>query len=142
LQFASVHILKELELCDKFLQSKNSKIFWMNACDPASLCALTLEGFNPKLPARLPGNRLCFRGTELVSVTLKNGKELQIFVPPEDPDILEILQYVKVSRTRVVNPERKIVIENINGETVTKSMYTSALIKLGFELLSEKLILW
>jgi ATP-dependent Lhr-like helicase len=142
LQFASPHIAAELEACDTCGTSTASRIYWMNAADPASPCGLALEGLDPNLPSRLPGNRLCFRGTELAAVSLRNGKELRIFVPPETAELPQILEFLKAPRLRAVDPERKIVVETINGISPSESPYTPALTALGFEEVREKLILW
>ncbi len=146
LQFASPRIAEELEACDT-LCTGDSRIYWMNAADPASPCGmnsggLSLEGLDPELPSRIAGNRLCFRGAELAAVSLRSGKELRVFVPPEDPELSQILEFLRAPRSRAVDPERKIVIETINGEIPAGSPYTAALMALGFEAVREKLILW
>ncbi len=61
-------------------------IYWINAADPASLCGVPLEALRGLLPSRLPGTHLVFRGTRLMMISKRNGKDLTFNVPPDDPD--------------------------------------------------------
>ena len=126
----------------------------MNAADPASPVGLTVEkiivnglalneskinGFTIR---RIPSTRLCFRGAELLAISNKGGKELEILISPDDPDIGEALAFLKYPRTRRVQPENKIIVEKINGKTAAASAYYSVLSALGFVKDRGKMILW
>jgi ATP-dependent Lhr-like helicase len=139
LQFASPRIAEELEEAET-----ERGIFWMNAADPASPAGLAIEGITAHETSirRIPSTRLCYRGTELLAISNRGGKELEILISPDDPDIAEALVFLKIPKTRRVQPETKIVIEKINGITAAKSVYASALAAMGFVKDRGKLVLW
>jgi ATP-dependent Lhr-like helicase len=141
LQFASPAILSDLEEAEHFAGTK-PPLFWMNAADPASPAGLAVEGLDPRLPARSPHNRLYYAGTELIAVTTKNGKNISIFIPPEDPSVVELIGLIKIKRLRNVNPEKKLVIETINNVSAAASPYSPLFIKQGFINDRGKLFLW
>jgi len=57
-------------------------VYWMNATDPASLCGIQLDSIRGSLPPRLSGTHLVYRGTKLVFISRRNGRELTFNVPP------------------------------------------------------------
>ena len=69
-------------------------------------------------------------------------KELEIFTKADDPNIAEILAFVKIPRTRNVQPENKIVVEKINGVGASASEYQSILAELGFVRDRGRMVLW
>jgi ATP-dependent Lhr-like helicase len=153
LQFASPRIASELEEAEA-----ERGIYWMNAADPASPAGLSIEDVirnaeqsepierntERTAPAirRTASSRLCFRGAELLAVSNRSCRELEIFIPPDDSDIVEALEFVKVSRTRKVHRENKIIIEKINGASAASSAYSEALAALGFVKDRGRLVLW
>jgi ATP-dependent Lhr-like helicase len=149
LQFASPRIAEELEEAET-----QRGIYWMNAADPASPAGLAVQGILADGLApneskttgltirRVPSTRLCFRGAELVAISNKGGKENEILISSDDPDIGEVLAFLKFPRTRKVQPEYKIVIERINGKPAASSAYFSTLSTLGFVKDRGKMILW
>jgi hypothetical protein len=151
LQFASPAILRELEEAEALagrgaenLQAdrRGIPLFQMNAADPASPAGLAVEGLDPRLPARSPRNRLYYRGADLIAVSKRNGKELGIFIPPEDPILGELAALVTEPRRRNVDPEKKLVIETINGTAAALSPYGPRFIEAGFIPDRGKLYLW
>ena len=137
LQFASPRIAEELEEAEA-----ERGIYWMNATDPASPAGLDVQGILPEGTRRLASTRLCFRGAELLAISSRGGKDLAIFISPDDPDIGEALAFLKFPRTRRVQPENKIIIEKINGKTAAACAYFSALSALGFVKDRGKMVLW
>jgi ATP-dependent Lhr-like helicase len=137
LQFASPSILGELA----GLESER-RIYWMNAADSASPAGLDISGMDRRLPARLPGSRLCFRGAELLALSGREGKTVSIFINPEDPDLSEALAFLGFPLRRPVHPERKLSIETINEKSAALSPYGEALKAMGFLPDRGKLILW
>ncbi|MCL2196074.1 MAG: DEAD/DEAH box helicase [Treponema sp.] len=137
LQFASPSIASQLEQAESF-----DGIYWMNAADPASLAGLEIEELGYKLCARSSGNRLYFKGAALIAVCAKNGKELQILIETDDPCIGELIALLKLPRTRSVMPEKKIVVEKINGQDCAKSVFAESFINSGFVSDRGKLIFW
>jgi ATP-dependent Lhr-like helicase len=139
LQFASPAIVRNLEEAEEF---GGRELYWLNAADPASSAALDIEGLDPRLPARSARNRLYYRGVRLIAVSKRNGKELEIFIPPEDPDLGELVVLYKVPRQRNPSPEKKLVVETINGAAAGSSPYGSCFVEGGFIRDREKLYLW
>jgi len=137
LQFASPSIASELEQADNFCA-----IYWMNAADPASPAGLEIEGLEYPLCARSANNRLYYKGANLITISAKNGKELQIFLKADDPDMTQLIALLKIPRTRAVLPEKKILVEKINGEAAAKSEYAACFKEQGFESDRGRLVFW
>ncbi|MDR0999027.1 MAG: hypothetical protein LBL70_08160, partial [Treponema sp.] len=142
LQFASPGIAGELE------EAENCRaLFWMNAADPASLAGLELENPSgstgtPRLPARSRNNRLYYRGADLLALSVKNGKELEIFISPQDPASGELAALIKASHTGKGQGEKKLVIEKINNTGAGRSAWAERFIPAGFVRDRGKLFLW
>jgi ATP-dependent Lhr-like helicase len=141
LQFASPAIVRELEEAEEF-GSGDGPLYWINAADPASPAALDIEGLDPRIPARSPRNRLYYRGQELIAVSRRNGKELEIFIPPEDPCLGELAALIRVPRQRNYGAEKKLVIETVNAAAAASSPYGQCFVEGGFIRDRGKLYLW
>jgi ATP-dependent Lhr-like helicase len=121
---------------------KDDGIYWLNATDPASLCGSGLEGLRQRLPARLPSTHLVYRGVQVVVVSRRFGKELEITVQPDDPRLPEYLAFFKVLLSREFNPLKRVAIERINDVAAASSAYKAALKDFGFEESYQGLELW
>ena len=55
-------------------------VYWLNACDPASLCGAGLLD----LPPRVASTWLVYRGAELLLVARKHGRDLEWRAAPDD----------------------------------------------------------
>ena len=137
LQFTSPAVLPELEKLESMWE-----IYWMNAADPASPAGLGIEGLSPNLPERSPNNRIFFRGAELIAVSSRSGKELQIYIDENDADMKKLIELFKFPRTRNILPEKKLTIEKINGEKAASSCYAGQMLNAGFIADRGKLYLW
>jgi ATP-dependent Lhr-like helicase len=138
LQFASPNIAKELEAADDAANA----VYWMNAADPASPAGWNIAGLDTRLPARTSSSRLCFCGKDLAAVSLKNGKELELFIPPDDSNIKNVLAFLDVPRKRTCHPLKKIALETINGKPAAETVYAPLLAELGFITDRGKMFLW
>ncbi|MCP4346922.1 MAG: ATP-dependent helicase, partial [Desulfobacterales bacterium] len=107
-------------------------IYWINAADPCSLCGVRLEGMKYNLPSRLPSTHLVFHGTELVIISRRNGKLLDIKTAPDSPFLQEYLAFFKVLLNRQFNPVRHVIVEKINDEPAAKSEYVKPFKEFGF----------
>ena len=107
-------------------------IFWLNACDPVSLCGIGPESLRRGLPARLPSTYLVYHGEKLTMLLKKNGRELELFVPADHPLISRYLEVCKVLLTRQFNPLNRIAVDSINGLPPGRSDYLQALRDFGF----------
>jgi ATP-dependent Lhr-like helicase len=124
LQFARPGIERELEAAEA-----QTALYWMNAADPASPAGLDISGLDGRLPPRTASSRLCFRGPELIAVSARRGRELRIFIPPDDPDIPKALGFLTAGRT---GAGKKVLVETINGASASQSDYAASLKALGF----------
>jgi len=107
-------------------------IYWLNATDPASLCGVKLEALPGRLPSRLASTHLVYQGKKPVLISRRNGRVLEFFVAPEDPHISPYLSFFKVLLTREFQPEKRILVEEINGKPALESEYAKALQEFGF----------
>jgi hypothetical protein len=114
----------------------------MNAADPASPAGLEIEGLGYSLCARSSSNRLYFRGANLIAVSAKNGRELQIFMEADAPGLAQLIELFKLPRTRKVLPEIKLLIEKINGQSAANSVYAPFFKELKFVNDRGRLIYW
>jgi ATP-dependent Lhr-like helicase len=137
LQFAPPSIGRDIEAAEAV-----SGIYWINAADPASPAGIDAEGLDPRLPSRSSSGRLCFRGRELIAVSLKSGKEARIFTGPGDPGLPAIAAFFSFPKTRKVLPEKKIAIETVNGKPAAASGYAEVFKAAGFIPDRGKLFLW
>jgi ATP-dependent Lhr-like helicase len=111
----------------------NVPVYWMNACDPASLCGVRIKGLPARLPARLPSTHVVHRGDELVLVSKKKGRELKFYVEPDCPVIPLCLAFFRTFLKRDFQPAGRVRVEVINGVEAEKSPYAGALIAFGFQ---------
>ena len=102
-------------------------VWWVNASDPASLCGTALESLRGRLPRRLPGTHLVFRGKDLVLVSERLGRALTIACRPDDPRLTEILAPLRHLLSRQIQPLRRIEIETINGQGAMHGPYLDAM---------------
>ncbi len=107
-------------------------IYWINAADPGSLCGIRLEGMKYNLPPRLPSTHLVFHGTELVIISRRNGKLLDIKAAPDNPFLLKYLSFFKVLLNRQFNPIRHVIVEKINDGPAATSGYLKLFREFGF----------
>lgn len=110
----------------------DDKIFWLNAADPASPCGTGLSPFKKMLPPRLDRTHLVFKGTDLVMVSKRYGKELIFNTPPDDPDLALYFGPLHHLLNRDFKPLTAIALETINSLKAAKSPYLDGL-KIAFE---------
>jgi len=106
--------------------------FWMNACDPASPCGI-LDG----LPPRVPSTWLAFRGTRLILVARRDGREVLCREAPGPQDLELLLSF----RDRPVRPVPRIVVDAIDGERAARSPRAAAFLEVGFKPDGDALVL-
>lgn len=116
------------------------EVYWVNACDPGSLAGIAVEGLPYETPVRTAASRLCYRGSRLAAVSLRNGRDLRILDDGEDP--ATTLAFLKVPRTRQADPERKIVVDTVNGVAAAAGPFAASLKDLGFEEDRGRMVLW
>ncbi|RJR43177.1 MAG: DEAD/DEAH box helicase [Desulfobacteraceae bacterium] len=102
-------------------------VYWISATDPASLCGVPLESMKGKLPMRLSGTHLVYRGSRLILVSRQNGKRLFIHVAPDDESMAACFEFLRVMMNRDFLPLRRISIEAINEKPAGTSPYLAVL---------------
>jgi ATP-dependent Lhr-like helicase len=127
LQFLAPPALRALEA-----PPRNS-IYWMAATDPASPCALGLEGLPYALPPRLASTHLVFHGADLALISRRLGKDLAIRVPPRHAYLGGYLGTLRHLVDRAFLPVKSLEVETVNGEPVMGSPYMQDLLEAGFE---------
>ena len=138
LQFAGPGIVEELERLDGACG-----IWWVNACDPVSMAGLSAEGLDGRLPPRLAGIRLCFRGSELIALSKKKGKELVFYTDSSSPDAPALAAFAAGPARRAVNSEKPLAVTSINGLPAHKSPWAEPLVSCGgFERDRQRLVIW
>ena len=115
-------------------------VYWMNALDPASLCGVPLEGLT-ELPRRLAGNHVLFAGAEPVLLSRRHGKDIEIRVGPDHPELQRYLQFFLAWLGRERNPPNRVEVEKINGIEAGVSEYQSPFLQAGFYKAQSSLIL-
>jgi ATP-dependent Lhr-like helicase len=106
---------------------KSDAVFWINAQDPVSTCGIPFEGLRTVLPRRVMSNHLTYHDKDLVLVSKRNGRSLNILVSPDHPDISRYFICLKHLLYRSFLPLNKITIESINDEPARQSPYFEVL---------------
>jgi ATP-dependent Lhr-like helicase len=108
-------------------QMAQSKVYWLNAADPASLCGIQLAGLRGTLPRRVRSTHLVYRGNKVVMISERNGRMLKFHVPPNDPDLPMYFGPLHHLLRREVRPMHRISVEAINGEEAARSPYVDTM---------------
>ena len=118
------------------------RIYFINACDPASLSGLGLDGLSLPLPRRLPGNWMVFCGSKLALVLQKGGRALSVQLPPGHPTLASALGSYRILLGRGASPPSSVTVETINGVGAAVSPFADDLRQLGFGNDYHGLCLW
>jgi ATP-dependent Lhr-like helicase len=113
-----------------------ASIYWVNAVDPVSLCGIRLDAVKGRLPRRVESNHLVYRGTEIVLVSGRLGRELRIRVEPDDPQLSLYFGPLHHLLRRPFQPLNRIAIETMNGEKAVRSPYVDCL-RTSFEVVVD-----
>lgn len=121
---------------------RDDRLYFINACDPASLAGLGLPGLAPTLPRRIPSHWMVFRGPELIAVLQKGGRELSITVSPGAPVLEAALGIYPFLLGRQFAPSGSATVESVNGHPVLASPYAEDLRRVGFASDYRGMSLW
>lgn len=132
IQFASNAFVKMIKTPldigpDDEMLSDVQTVYSMNACDPASVCGLRLEGMPSGLPDRRPTNRVVFRGSQPVLMIENSGRKLTFRIKIDDPDMATVLDHFARVMHRAISPVTKMTINTINGKPADNSPYIDIL---------------
>jgi ATP-dependent Lhr-like helicase len=131
-QFALPGIAAELPGPAAPADPAGGPVWWMNACDPASLCGVVVPGLKETLPSRLPTTHVVYHGDAVVLVSRRRGRDLEFRVPADDPALGRYLEFVRATVGRDVRAPAALYVEAINGIAATGSPYRPALVSFGF----------
>ena len=137
IQFATHHAIRRLSE-----PLPENRLYLINACDPASVCGLGLEGLSATLPRRIASNWMVFCGNRLVLVLQKNGRDLTILAEPNDPVVLPALALYRVFLGREFSPHSSVTVETVNQTGAGTSPFANALRETGFTSDYRGLTLW
>jgi ATP-dependent Lhr-like helicase len=118
------------------------RIYGVNACDPASVCGLGLDALSSQLPRRVSSNWMVFRGSQLVLVLQKSGKELTVLVEPGDAALEPALAIYRFFLGREFSPLSSVTVETVNGANANTSPFAAALRAVGFSNDYRGMSLW
>jgi len=110
----------------------SERIYFVNACDPASVCGLGLGALSAQLPRRVSSNWMVFRGSQLVLVLQKDGKELTVLAGPGDAVLEPALTIYRFFLGREFSPISCVAVETVNGVAANASPFAPALRTVGF----------
>ena len=101
------------------------------------------ETYGRPTPVQEEAWPLIARGEHVLALApTGSGKTLDIRIPPEDGDLIRVTEFAAFPRRRAVHPEKKILIEKINGKTAALGEYAAAFKEAGFVNDRGKLVLW
>jgi ATP-dependent Lhr-like helicase len=131
-QFALPGIAAELPAPVGCFDPAAEPVWWINACDPASLCGVAVPGLKETLPSRLPTTHVVYRGSAVVLVSRRRARDLDFRVPADDPSLPRFLTFVRTMVERDVRPSAAVHVESVNGIPALESPYRPALVSFGF----------
>ena len=119
-------------------------VWTVNACDPVAPSASVISAalWPGAVPTRVTSNRITSFGTDIVCVSRRSYRELEISVPPDFEELPALLAFLVEARKRTVNPVHRIILETVNGKTASTSPYAPVLKSMGFESDRARLVLW
>jgi ATP-dependent Lhr-like helicase len=115
---------------------------WVNVLDPAASALYALAEKPPLLPSRVPANRACMDGGRLIAASTRSYRDLSLAIGPGDPRLPAVFSLFQAARGRAERPERRIVVEAIDGNPAAGSPFAAALAEAGFEADRGKMVLW
>jgi ATP-dependent Lhr-like helicase len=118
------------------------RFYFVNACDPASVCGLGLDGFVTEMPRRIASNWMVFRGNQLLLVLQKGGKELTVLTQPGDATLAPALDLYRFFLGREFSPVSSATLETINGGSANASPFVEQLRAAGFTNDYRGMTLW
>jgi len=118
LQFASPAALRALR------SGWKDRTFWLNACDPASLCGTGVVD----LPPRVASTWLVYDGDRCVLVARRHGKEVTLHAEPTE----EYLRLFDALLRRSFRPRRRVTVETIDGEVAVRHRHAGVFRAFGF----------
>ncbi len=115
---------------------------WVNALDPAATALYAPVERQSLLPPRIAANRLCVDAGKVVAASTRSFRDLALGVSAEDPRLPVVLDFFPSVRNREARPERRVVVEAVNGEPAALSAYAEAMREAGFEADRGRMVLW
>ena len=118
------------------------RIYFINACDPASVCGLGCGGFPAEIPRRIASNWMVFRAGQLLLVLQKGGRELTVLVELGDAVLGPALAIYRFLLGRESSPISSVTVEIVNGVNANASPFVEPLRATGFTSDYRGMTLW
>ena len=115
---------------------------WINALDPAASSLYAAAERPSLLPQRTAASRICLDAGEILASSTRSYRELRLALAPDDSRLPAIMTLFSAARARDANPERRIVVERVNGCPAASSPFAAALKGALFEADRGKMVLW
>ncbi len=116
--------------------------FWINALDPVASALYALSPRALILPPRKASARMCVFGGRVIAVSTRSYRDLEIVVDSGASELDAVLSLFPSVRSRAVRPERRIVLETVNGVLAARSTFAEALQASGFEADRGRMVMW
>ena len=134
-QFASARAMRMLAEWEE-----SEVVWWQNATDPIACTGPRYGEFQSGLPARLPGNRIVYRGHRPVLQARRNGLHLEFLEEAPAwsmPDLDAFFAHLLAASGR----RAAVVVETVNGGPAVGSAHESLLVSVGFRRDLNRLVL-
>ncbi|MGA2546375.1 MAG: DEAD/DEAH box helicase [Rectinemataceae bacterium] len=115
---------------------------WVNSLDPAAAALYAPVERQALLPPRIAANRICVDGGLVVAVSTRSFRDLALALSTADPRLSVVLGIFRAVRVRDVGPERRVVVDRVNGEVAARSPFAEALREAGLEADRGRMVLW
>lgn len=134
LQFATPEALRDLDA------APDTAPLWLHhAQDPVSLCGLGLDAFS-KLPKRIQGTWLWWRGHDFIGAVSSSGKKLDLMPGLDDTDLQTLVK--KTAALLLPEGRAQWTLETIDGQPAAEHPRAPLLVSTGFQNHGGKLIYW
>ena len=138
---SSLRLFRELDSGGEASDAAGRAV-WIGSTDPAAQAAYAPAGRAGLLPPRIAANRICLSDGRVLAASRRSWRSLEFAPPPDDPALGPVLAAFRPLRERSFLPERRIVVEEVNGEAAARGAYAAAMEAAGFERDRERLVLW
>jgi ATP-dependent Lhr-like helicase len=115
---------------------------WVSSLDPAAAALYAAEERQALLPPRIAANRICVDGGFVVAASTRSYRDLELILSTDDPRLSAVMGLFRAVRERDVRPERRVVVDRVNGEPAARSPFSESLREAGLEADRGRMVLW
>jgi ATP-dependent Lhr-like helicase len=115
---------------------------WVSSLDPAAAALYAAEERQALLPPRIAANRICVDGGFVVAASTRSYRDLELILSTDDPRLSAVIGLFRAVRERDARPERRVVVDRVNGEPAARSPFSESLREAGLEADRGRMVLW